>query len=70
MNTPEAVSMLTNEFGQGMIPPIQFTYIEVDVTLRKWRATMDYEWLYRNSPIILDLQQLKLLMHECDHKSR
>lgn len=68
MHTAEAVELLTAEFGQGMVPPISFTYIEVNVPLRSWRATMDYEWLYRNRPIVIDLKQLKRLIDECNYK--
>jgi hypothetical protein len=68
MHTPEAVELLTVEFGRGMTPMKLFTYIEVNVPLHSWRATMDYEWLYRNRPIVLDLQQLKRLIDECNYK--
>lgn len=37
----------------------EFAYIEVNLIDKTWRSTFSYEWLYRNQPTLISIEELK-----------
>ena len=59
LDTPYNRSILTNKYGESRLGIINNqTYLEINVKDQTWRPTFDFQWLYRNPPPLIILEEL------------
>ena len=52
--------LLTEKLGLATIFIPERTYIEVNTLEKNWRICFAFEWLYRNNPPLVKIEDLKL----------
>ena len=58
-DTNENRTFLENELGKPKFISDNYSYIEINLQENTWRTCLDYEWLYRNMPPLIDIVVLK-----------
>ena len=64
-DTNENRGILTLQLSDQKIEPLMskdFTYIEINLVEKSWRVCNAFEWLYRNSPPLIDIEDLLSLI--------
>lgn len=61
-DNPENQEILNHILGEPFIIILSDceTYLEVNLNTMTWRRTFEYEWLYRNPPILIEVSDLGL----------
>jgi hypothetical protein len=53
-------NLMTEKLGPAKIATHEKTYIEVNTLEKNWRTCFAFEWLYRNKPPLVKIEDLKL----------
>jgi hypothetical protein len=58
VDNPRNRRVLNKLIGEPQIEPKGYTYIEIDLLGDTWRSCLGHEWLYRNTPPLVELNDL------------
>lgn len=56
-DTLENRKILEEKLGKPKFCFDNFSYIEINTKENRWRSCLDYEWLYRNQPNLMTIEE-------------
>lgn len=59
-DTNEHRSLLESNLGKAKFLFDNYSYIEINLRENNWRTCLDYEWLYRDEPPLISIEELNL----------
>lgn len=51
--------LLENMLGKGDVWDHQYSYIKINIEDKTWMTSFDFEWLYRNQPPLITIEELQ-----------
>lgn len=56
--------LVGNILGKASLEYVDISYIEIDLNDNSWRTCFNFEWLYRNTPPLITVEELKNILDE------